>query len=106
MLHRVDEDQRAAPCGIAGARPYHQRMDLVVECSPGHRGEPEPLAFAIGTRRLAVLAIVDRWFAPGSRWYKVEADDGDTYILRHDAPEHRWSLAAFTSAARSASPGS
>jgi hypothetical protein len=79
------------------------RMDLVVECSPGHRGEPEPQAFAIGTRRVAVLAIVDRWFAPGSRWYKVAADDGDTYILRHDAPEHRWTLAAFTSAARSAS---
>lgn len=78
-------------------------MDLVVECSPGHRGEPEPQAFAIGTRRVAVLAIVDRWFAPGSRWYKVAADDGDTYILRHDAPEHRWTLAAFTSAARSAS---
>jgi hypothetical protein len=79
-------------------------MDLVVESSPGHRGEPEPRAFAIGARRLAVVAVVDRWFSSGSRWYKVAADDGDTYILRHDEPDRRWTLAAFTSAARSAPP--
>ena len=28
-------------------------------------------------------AIVDRWLAPDYRYFKVQGDDGSTYILRH-----------------------
>jgi len=38
---------------------------------------------------------VDRWIEPGRRWFKVRADDGDTYILRHDEGAGAWELAAF-----------
>ncbi|HEU0200428.1 MAG TPA: hypothetical protein VFR86_08335 [Burkholderiaceae bacterium] len=71
-------------------------MPIRVECYAGYRGEQEPLAFWLGARRLAVQAIVDRWFAPSQRWFKVAADDGDTYILRLDEPSGEWDLAAFT----------
>jgi hypothetical protein len=72
-------------------------MPIRVECYAGYRGEQEPLAFWSGERRVAVLAVVDRWYSPTQRWFKVEAEDGDTYILRHDEPG-QWELAAFTSA--------
>jgi hypothetical protein len=76
-------------------------MLMRVECSAGYRGEEEPLAFWLGDRRLVVLGIIDRWFAPAQRWVKVDADDGDTYILRHDATSGHWEFAAYTrSAAR------
>jgi hypothetical protein len=71
-----------------------------VECYAGYRGEQEPLAFWLGARRFEVQAIVDRWFAPSQRWFKVSADDGHTYILRHDEANDTWELAAFTSSAR------
>jgi hypothetical protein len=41
---------------------------------------------------------VDRWYSPTQRWFRVEADDGDTYVLRHDESDGQWELAAYTSA--------
>ena len=49
-----------------------------------------------GGRRVGVRAIVDRWFAPSTRWYRVDADDGQLYVLRHDLDSHAWDLAALT----------
>jgi hypothetical protein len=71
-------------------------MAIRVECCPGYRGEPEPLAFWLGERRLAVHAIVDRWFGPAHRWLRVEAEDGHLYVLRCDEKTGDWELAAFT----------
>src|SRR5437773_8990933 len=51
------------------------RMAIRVECYAGYRGEQEPVAFWLGTRRLAVHAVTDRWFAPSQRWFRVDADD-------------------------------
>lgn len=71
-------------------------MAIQVECEAGHRGEPEPVVFWLGRRRLAVRGILDRWFAPARRWYKVDADDGQHYVLRHDEATGEWELAALT----------
>ena len=71
-------------------------MAIRVEFYAGYRDEQEPLAFWLGERRLAVRGIVDRWFAPTQRWFKVEAEDGQLYVLRHDAQAGEWELAAFT----------
>lgn len=71
-------------------------MTLRVECYAGYRGEQEPIAFWLGARRLVVRAIVDRWFAPTRRWFKVEADDDQTYVLRFDEVNGEWELAALT----------
>jgi hypothetical protein len=70
-------------------------MSIRVECYSGYLGEQEPVAFWLGERRLAVRAIEDRWFSSSQRWFKVVAEDGDVYILRHDEPEGTWELAAF-----------
>jgi len=48
-----------------------------------------------GERRVAVRAVVDRWFAPTQRWFKVEADDGHLYVLRKDDTSGDWEIAAF-----------
>lgn len=80
-------------------------MAIRVECYAGYRGEQEPTAFWLGDRRLAVRAIVDRWFAPESRWFRVDADDGYLYVLRYDEECGAWELAAFTRKAGQAGPG-
>ena len=71
-------------------------MILRVECYAGYRGEQEPVAFWFGARRLAVRAITDRWFAPTQRWYKVDACDDQTYVLRYEEATAQWDLAALT----------
>ena len=70
-------------------------MSIRVECYAGYRAEQEPLAFWLGERRLMVDATVDRWIATRERWFKVHADDGHVYILRHDESSGEWNLAAF-----------
>ncbi|MFO7277343.1 MAG: hypothetical protein DIU56_009945 [Pseudomonadota bacterium] len=71
-------------------------MRLRVECYAGYRGEQEPLAFWLGERRLAVQDISDRWFAPAQRWFRVSAEDGNSYVLRHDESSGLWEIAAYT----------
>jgi hypothetical protein len=72
-------------------------MPIRVECYSGYRGEQEPLALLFGERRVAVRAVVDRWYSPSQRWIKVETEGGDTYIVRHDEASDQWELAAYTS---------
>jgi len=71
-------------------------MALKVECTVGLRGAAEPLAVWFGARRVGVRAIVDRWFAPTRRWFRIDADDGQLYVLRHDESTGEWDLAALT----------
>ena len=72
-----------------------QHFRLSVESYAGYRGEEEPRAFTLGERRFAVAEIVDRWLEPGNRYFKVRADDGRTFILRHDTLGESWELAAL-----------
>ena len=71
-------------------------MTLRVESAPGLGGEAEPLAVWFGARRVGVRAIVDRWFAPSRRWFRIDADDEQLYVLRHDQATGEWDLAALT----------
>jgi hypothetical protein len=73
---------------------YRYSIAIRVECYAGYRSEQEPLAFWLGERRLAVRAVVDRWFAPMQRWFKVDADDGNMYVLRHDEESGELGIAA------------
>jgi hypothetical protein len=70
-------------------------MTIRVESYAGYRGEEEPRAFWLGERRVVVLSVSDRWFAPRQRWFRVDADDGDTYVLRHDEDSGDWVIAAY-----------
>lgn len=83
---------------LAGVRPclYRHAMTLRVQCYAGYRGEQEPAAFWFGARRFVVRAVTDRWFAPTQRWFKVDADDDQTYVLRYEETTGQWDLAALT----------
>ena len=70
-------------------------FEIRVDCYTGYRGEEEPRSFVFGERRFAVLEIVDRWLDPEHRYFKVKADDGRTFVLRHDSLADGWELAAL-----------
>lgn len=55
--------------------------------------QADPAVVWFGSRRLPVRAVLDRWWGPGMRWWKVETDDGP-YILRRSEHDRRWELAA------------
>jgi hypothetical protein len=60
----------------------------------------DPLAFRLGQHRLAVTQVIDRWPAEDYAYFKIEADDGATYILRHDDLADEWELTLYQSPPR------
>jgi hypothetical protein len=70
-------------------------MRIRVECHAGFRGEEEPRAFWLDERRLPVADVVDRWLDPRHRYFKVRAEDGRQFVLRHDPASDDWELAAL-----------
>jgi hypothetical protein len=47
---------------------------------------------------VAVKAVLDRWLSPDHRYFKLEGDDGDFYIIRHDARQGLWELTFYRAA--------
>jgi hypothetical protein len=76
-------------------------MKLKVECYSGYRAEERPLRFSLAEKPDAptyeVKEILDRWYGVDYECFKVRADDGNVYILRHEQGADRWRLDSFRS---------
>jgi hypothetical protein len=72
-----------------------QRLIVHVECYAGYRGEQTPRTLVLGSRRIAVMEVLDAWLAPDHRYFKLRGADGDTYLVRHDERSGIWELTMF-----------
>ncbi|HET9179146.1 MAG TPA: hypothetical protein VFQ24_12380 [Terriglobia bacterium] len=73
-------------------------MSLCVECYAGYKADERPLRFRFresGAPSLEVVEVLDQWHGVGYRCFKVLADDGNTYILRHNENADEWVLDSF-----------
>ena len=75
-------------------------FSLRVECHSGYRADEKPLRFRLQDRCYEVLEVLDRWYSPGVTWFRVRADDGGVYVLRHveSGQEDLWTLESFRQA--------
>ncbi len=70
-------------------------MIVNVACHAGYRGEETPRRLTLGGRAVAVVEVLDRWYGPDPRYFKVAGDDGAIYILRHEPPSGEWRLTLY-----------
>ena len=72
-------------------------MNLRVECYSGQTADERPVRFQLGDREYLVEELLDQWHGPDDTFFKVRADDGNLYILRHQLSlnEDIWHLEAF-----------
>ncbi len=72
-------------------------IKIQVECYSGHTANERPLRFIIGENAFEVIDIADRWYGPDHLYFKVRADDGNIYILKHieDEDKDEWELEYF-----------
>lgn len=70
-------------------------MKLHVETSETEPDEPQPSGFFLGDKHLDVVQIVDRWPSADHIYFKVQTNDGGTYILRHDEKPDEWEMTFF-----------
>jgi hypothetical protein len=73
-------------------------MRIEVEAYSGHKADERPIRFRLGERWLGVEDVVDRWYDPDAIYFRVRAEDGDLYILRHVERSDVWTLEAFRKA--------
>jgi hypothetical protein len=71
---------------------------LRVECYAGHKGDERPVRVLLSDQMIEVSAVEDRWFSPGSTYFRVLMITGERYVLRHDDAQDLWSIEAFRAA--------
>ena len=74
-------------------------LHLKVGCYSGYKADERPLRFTFGDKpegqAFEVKEILDQWYGIGYHCFKVLADDGNLYILRHQQAEDNWVLDSF-----------
>jgi hypothetical protein len=70
-------------------------MIVQVQCYAGRKGDERPVRFRIGNCDYMVEEIVEQWYGPDHGFYKVRADDGNLYLLRHLSSAGTWSIEAI-----------
>ncbi len=68
-----------------------------VECYAGYKADERPLRFTIGEHRYEISQVLDQWHGTDATYFRVQADDGNLYVLRHSdtGQEDRWTLESF-----------
>ena len=72
--------------------------EIRVECYAGHRADERPQRFILRGRAFEVRELDGRWYSPAASYFRVLADDGNYYVLRHDEAQDFWTLDGFRAA--------
>ena len=72
--------------------------EMRVECYAGYRADQRPTRFTLRGRTFEIIDVEDQWYSPGASYFRVRAQDGDYFVLRHDEAQDIWSVDAFRSA--------
>ena len=70
-------------------------MILRVQCYAGRKADERPVRFQLGDGEYLIEEVLDQWYGPDDAYFKVRADDGYLYILRHYLARDEWSLESF-----------
>ena len=68
-----------------------------MECYSGRKADERPVSFRLDADEYLVEEVLDQWYGRDDEFFKVRADDGNLYILRHEtsAPAGGWHLVSF-----------
>ena len=72
-------------------------MKVQVECYAGRKADERPVRFQLDGHAYMVEEVLDQWHGPEHLFFKVRADDGKVYILRHrtSVPDGEWDLVSL-----------
>jgi hypothetical protein len=72
-------------------------MRVRVECYSGRKPYERPVRFWLDDHQRVVEEVLESQYGPNDAFFRIRADDGIVYILRHDTSvaDGEWSLVAF-----------
>lgn len=72
---------------------------IQVECYAGAKADETPRRFTWKGQTIGVAEVLDRWYQveskpewPRADYFKVRAEDGREYLLKHDLESDEWFL--------------
>ena len=68
------------------------QMQLIVESYSGYKANERPLKFWIGEKPFFVESVDDQWRGIDAMYFRVRADDGNTYVIKHIESTDVWIL--------------
>ena len=74
------------------------KLKMKVECYSGYKADERPRRFAArrpNARTYEVKEVLDQWYGVGYQSFKVRADDGNLYVLKHHEKDDVWTLESF-----------
>jgi len=70
-------------------------MKIEVQAYSGYKADERPLRFRLGDHWFEVVDVTDRWYDPDAVYFRVLANDGAMYVLKHAEPADAWTLEAY-----------
>ena len=67
-------------------------LKLRVTTYAGYKADERPTSFTLGERTFQVREVIDSWFGEDHTYFKLTADDGNLYLIRHDRAADEWEL--------------
>lgn len=67
-------------------------IPLRVRTYSGYKADERPVSFSLGDRDFQVVEVLDRWYGIDHAYFKLRADDGNLYVLRHQLDDDRWEM--------------
>jgi hypothetical protein len=71
---------------------------ISVQSYAGFKADERPVSFTLGAHIFHVREIVDRWYGEDHSYFKLIADDGNLYVIRHDRAEDQWEMVLMEAA--------
>ena len=72
-----------------------ETVKIEVACYSGHKADERPIKFSLGDTVLFVDSIQEQWYGPEDSYFRVLADDGNTYVIGHNETTDEWTLTSF-----------
>jgi hypothetical protein len=67
-------------------------MQLIVESYSGYKANERPVKFWVGDKPVFVESIEDQWRGIDAMYFRVRADDRNTYVLKYNESTDLWTL--------------
>lgn len=64
----------------------------------GYKADERPISFTVVSRTFQVKEILDQWQGVDHTYFKLMADDGNLYIIRHDKEADEWEMVMMEAA--------
>jgi hypothetical protein len=69
-----------------------------VECYAGYKANERPARVLLDGQMVDVAEVEDRWYSPGTTYFRVLLNNGERYVLCRQEAQDAWTIEAFRAA--------